>query len=440
MVISQNGLITWTPTVVGVYGPIIVSVIDGGEDNASPAVQEFLISVEYLYTVANYNLYEGNNLISFYSIPPESNTVSEVFGSVGSSVSNIFGEGVFAQLHPQAGWIGSLQEISPEDGYWVRMSESSPYDVYGLPTGVVEYEVHEGANLLSYSYEVAQDLQIALPDDIEGKIYAIFGQNISALNINGMWLGSLNSFEPGRGYWYIADEPFIFEYNVPSGISFSRNIVDVYPEEIDYYQSRNQAFYYVEDLNLKHYTIEHGDWIVAYNNDTIVGARAWNGNYTDIPVMGYDGGGDTEEVDLNTQQYCKEGDIPEFKIYKPLTGEFINLESTHIAEWESNSVFVIESLEDQSFPLELNLNSAYPNPFNPSTTISYEIPFGNSHVNLSIYDLRGRLVEVLVNETQSSQVDAYSILWNASNISSGIYFVRLQSGDAVKTQKIMLVK
>ncbi len=333
-----------------------------------------------------------------------------------------------------------MQEISPEDGYWVRMNEDTPYNVYGLPTGTVEYEVHEGANLLSYSYGAIQDLQEALPDAVENKIYAIFGQNISALNINGMWLGSLSSFEPGKGYWYIANEPFIFEYNNPSGISFSRNTVDIYPAEIDYYQSKNQAFYFVEDLNLKHYSIDSGDWIVAYNNDTVVGARLWNGSYTDIPVMGYDGGFEGNELDINTQQYCKDGEIPEFKIYKPLTGEFINLDSADIPGWQSNNVFILANLEDETFPLEVNLHSAYPNPFNPSTTINYEIPFGGSHVNLSIYDLRGRIVEVLVNKIQSSQIDPYSVSWNAESMSSGIYFVRLQSGNTVKSQKIMLVK
>ena len=90
--------------------------------------------------------------------------------------------------------------------------------------------------------------------------------------------------------------------------------------------------------------------------------------------------------------------------------------------------------------MELNLYSAYPNPFNPSTTINYEIPFGRFHVNLSIYDLRGRLVEVLVNQVQDSKVEPYSIIWNAENISSGVYFARLQSQNTVKTQKIMLVK
>ena len=442
MTISDSGLINWTPEVVGTYGPITVSVSDGGEDGASVAIQEFSIEVQYLYTVANYDLYEGNNLISFYSIPPESDEVSFVFDSVGSSISNIFGEGAYAQQIPNFGWIGSLQQISPEDGYWVRMSEDTPFNVYGLPIGIIEYEVHSGANLLSYPYDFSQDVQAALPDDVEDKIYAIFGQNISALNINGMWLGSLSSFEPGKGYWYIANEPFVFEYNTLAGSSFSRNYLDSPPSEIDYYQSTQQAFYFIEQLNLNHYNVESGDWIVAYNGETIVGSRMWNGNYTDIPVMGFDSGSQGEEIDadLNTYGYCKAGDTPSFKLYKPITGEYINLESSDIPSWSSNNVFVVSNLEDEQFPMELNLHSAYPNPFNPSTTITYEIPFGSFHVNLSVYDLRGRLVDVLVDRVQDSQVEPYSVLWNANEISSGVYFIRLHSGDMVKTQKVMLVK
>ena len=123
-----------------------------------------------------------------------------------------------------------------------------------------------------------------------------------------------------------------------------------------------------------------------------------------------------------------------------MTNEFINLESSNIPSWEANNVFIVNSLEDEQFPMELSLHSAFPNPFNPTTTINYEIPFGSSHVNLSIYDLRGRLVEVLVDQMQDSKVEPYSITWNAEGLSSGVYFVRLHANNTIKTQKIMLVK
>ena len=62
------------------------------------------------------------------------------------------------------------------------------------------------------------------------------------------------------------------------------------------------------------------------------------------------------------------------------------------------------------------------------------------HVNLSIFDIRGRLVSELVNELQMGSYDAYKVTWNANMQSSGVYFVRLTAGNSIKTQKVMLLK
>ena len=63
----------------------------------------------------------------------------------------------------------------------------------------------------------------------------------------------------------------------------------------------------------------------------------------------------------------------------------------------------------------------------------------NANVELAIYDLRGRLVESLVNEYQEANSD-YKVIWNADMYSSGVYFVRLTTDDDVKTNKVMLIK
>ena len=64
------------------------------------------------------------------------------------------------------------------------------------------------------------------------------------------------------------------------------------------------------------------------------------------------------------------------------------------------------------------------------------------HVNLSIYDIRGRLVTELVNGHHEAQgiSDPYKAIWNADMQASGVYFVRLTTNNAVKTNKIMLIK
>ena len=85
-----------------------------------------------------------------------------------------------------------------------------------------------------------------------------------------------------------------------SGSSFSRNHIETPPAIIDYFQSTQQAFYFIEELNLTHYDIESGDWIVAFNGNTVVGSWMWNGKYTDIPVMGYDDGYVEEGIEIAT--------------------------------------------------------------------------------------------------------------------------------------------
>ncbi len=83
------------------------------------------------------------------------------------------------------------------------------------------------------------------------------------------------------------------------------------------------------------------------------------------------------------------------------------------------------------------LEQNYPNPFNPTTNISYVLPKAEN-VSLKIYDVLGREVATLVNEVKAA--GAYTVPFNASNLSSGVYFYKLQAGSFVQTKKMMLVK
>jgi len=79
----------------------------------------------------------------------------------------------------------------------------------------------------------------------------------------------------------------------------------------------------------------------------------------------------------------------------------------------------------------------YPNPFNPSTVIAYQLPV-SSQVSLKIYDMLGREVQTLVNETQAA--GRYAVRFNATNLSSGTYFYKLQANGLVQTKKLTLLK
>lgn len=94
------------------------------------------------------------------------------------------------------------------------------------------------------------------------------------------------------------------------------------------------------------------------------------------------------------------------------------------------------SIEDISLPDEYALSN-YPNPFNPTTTISYQLTT-NNEVDLTIYDLAGRKIHTVVNEYQPAGYHA--VTWDASGLSSGIYFYRLTAGEFVETKKMVLMK
>ncbi len=88
-------------------------------------------------------------------------------------------------------------------------------------------------------------------------------------------------------------------------------------------------------------------------------------------------------------------------------------------------------------PKEFTLEQNYPNPFNPSTMINYQLPITN-HVTLKVYNAIGREVATLVNEEKEAGL--YSAMFDAKNLSSGIYFAKLQYDEKYQLKKMLLLK
>lgn len=102
-------------------------------------------------------------------------------------------------------------------------------------------------------------------------------------------------------------------------------------------------------------------------------------------------------------------------------------------QFEYSNIIEVNAGLPKTFALEQN----YPNPFNPSTAIAYQLPAA-SNVSLKVFDMLGKEVATLVNGRQ--EAGAYTVNFNANQLSSGIYFYRLQAGNFVQTRKMMLVK
>ena len=399
---------------------------------------EILNGVLISTTSYSLDLHYGANLVSFYALPEDA-SLENMMASLDGYVTGVIGEGVAASPNPVLGWVGSLDEINPLSGYWVIVNSSSSLDIadalYTDPGSV--YDLHYGANLISFPSESPVQLGDALQGDFVSSIDGIIGEGIAAtLNPVLGWVGSLNQFEGGDGYWLKVSEAISFSFNIDGGrLSHNNEVLEI-DDNFSFNQSSRQAFYFIESIS-DNISISNDDYILAYNNNVLVGSRKWNGAYTDIPVMGYDG-------NSYSSGYCEIGDIPSIKLYKSSTGQIIDLVAD-IPSFENNQIYMLSNLGidiASETPLSFGIVKNYPNPFNPSTTIDFNLDM-DSNVMLAVYDINGKLVKEIKNEYLNS--GNYSIQWNGLNnqgleVSSGTYICKLIAGQYSDQIKLLLIK
>jgi hypothetical protein len=97
----------------------------------------------------------------------------------------------------------------------------------------------------------------------------------------------------------------------------------------------------------------------------------------------------------------------------------------------------ILSVNNNLTPQNFEINQIYPNPFNPITTIRYGL-HQNTNIQVLIYNMQGRVITTLIDGFQTAGY--HSVIWDASNFSSGIYFLNISSGKIAETKKMVLIK
>ena len=221
--------------------------------------------------------------------------------------------------------------------------------------------------------------------------------------------------------------PYCFDF---SNLSLARRATSNSKEFLlgyEFVQSSSQAAYFIKDIPQANIN----DWIIALNNDVVIGARKWTGQIIDIPAMGYDG----ESYSLG---YMNEGYIPTFMLYNSDTG---NLEELYglIPEYANNEIFILDQLttDDYIIPTQIALHDAYPNPFNPVTNISFSLP-SKMEVELNILDIQGRIVQKVLSNSYNEGLNSVTI--DGNNLSSGLYFIQLIAGQDVHYTKVLLLK
>ncbi|MFN0157583.1 MAG: T9SS type A sorting domain-containing protein [Bacteroidota bacterium] len=104
---------------------------------------------------------------------------------------------------------------------------------------------------------------------------------------------------------------------------------------------------------------------------------------------------------------------------------------------QEHGTFVNVDDKQAHVPANFELGQNYPNPFNPSTTIEISVP-QTRYVNITVFDLLGQEVATLVSD--ELQPGRHKIQWDATGVSSGVYFYRFRSGDIIQTKRLMLLR
>ena len=117
----------------------------------------------------------------------------------------------------------------------------------------------------------------------------------------------------------------------------------------------------------------------------------------------------------------------------PIKGDFEIIEKIVVDEFANDMDVKVHEIVDFS------LKAAYPNPFNPSTSLELVLPEAG-YVSVKVYNLAGQEVATLAEGMMDANTSGHVFQWNATGMSSGVYLVRAEGAGQITTQKLMLIK
>jgi nitrous oxidase accessory protein NosD len=383
---------TWTPANPVDYTPWYLDA----------TMEELVWSTD---TTISSELATGWNLWS-YNVLIADHSVEAVFAPIMGNVVKIKSilESYDPALNPM---FNTLHEIVDGHGYWIKVSSAITFELTGAPMTLdTDVALDGGWNLVAFIPQEAYEVDYTFASLINAgqllKVKSILESFDPALN---PMFNTLHNLYPANGYW----------------VKVTQNLIFNYPEAA---------------RSIPEYVAHNYIWEpVIYTNSTCAYAR------TDLTEgqIGAFVNGECRAVTEIKEGYVslvingEEAETVNFKLYQK--GEVIDL-NTKITTDPGNDVF-FEFKGSGYVPVSMNLREAYPNPFNPVTTLSFEVP-QETALDLSVYNIKGQKVATLANGTY--QPGVHNVVWNAESQASGVYFLRLVTNEDSATQKVILMK
>ncbi len=362
-------------------------------------------------------------------------------GFVDAALDEAGGPTDIYKLTLQADWIYHFRTLKPEGGYGgsftARLVKASDTGTNLLSDDAAGYNTrYSGSNVkINFIPDEAGDYYLELTGDGEGAYQVgMKGRDISELKSKG---------EPNNSVAE-ADAIGAQEFDLPG----EAQTYMLFNEGFEWDPANDHiSARWGDDVDIYRYDLAVGDTLVAESSP--VDGPLWPRDYDgymrllaasgDTLASNDDGGYDwhsriefvAEEagsyyVMLHSQDYGGATDRD------PSRGEY----NLTVLKMDGTPIVITDVTPDE-VPGEFVLNQNFPNPFNPTTTITYSLPEAQE-VELVVFNLLGQRVDILVSQFQAG--GTYSVQYNASRLASGMYFYQLRAGNLVQTKRMTLIK
>lgn len=311
-------------------------------------------------------------------------------------------------------------------GYWVKFGSDQTVQLCGTVTNSTTIPVSQGWNLIGgYDRKAPTNLISSSPPNIISSVFYGYNNNYFVAD----------TINPGKGYWVKTTQ------NGTINLTYSalaKNNINQYQEKLNelpyftFIDNKNSSLklYLTEDknLDLSYYELPPNSPDADQTDIRFVSNRLVENFYSN-PVIKLNSNSFPITIINNTGKTIKLSD----NINGKIVNQVIYNNEKFVLEKSSINAIKVSVV---STPNEFNLSQNYPNPFNPVTTINYSVP-EKSFIKIKVFDVLGKEVATLVNEEKDA--GNYSINFDASNLSSGVYIYKLIVNNKKEFSKKMIV-
>ena len=421
----------------------------------------------YPFVPQSIPLKTGWNIFSLAVTPQGSHDMLDVLSPILNNLVKVIDEQGHSIVKLFGNWTNSIGDWQTTEGYYINVNQDVTLLVTGTEiTTPLSIPLKAGWNIISYPcLSVSQNaLNVVQPLINSGNLIKVIDeQGHSIVKIFGNWSNSIGDMHPGEGYYVNVNANCTLTITC-SGVNLAANLADQLKYREPKHFQLESTGYPFEPMNIfvieacvngEHLNV--GDEIAIYDGDQCIGISVLSNRLSVAgPIEIIASKDDGKGIGFN------DGDQISFRVWRSNTGEELFIDVSGVQHFDPNraqltAASVFEGLgtavvainlsttsvaDNLEMPQSYHLYQNHPNPFNPTTKISYDLPEATD-VKLEIFDLQGNMVRRFVEGHQGA--GHHTIEWNGRNsqgirVVSGIYFYKLTSGKFVANKKMILTK